>query len=195
MLQTVSNMSTEVEIQKLLTSAHLAEWLRQDLFQLKWWLLLGLTVVAVVIWWKLLDKRRLPEVLLYALLTMTVMMGVDEYGEELVLWDYPIDLVPIFPVITAANLLILPLAYSLVYQKFTPGKSFLLVSVLVAALISFVFEPALAWSGYYQLLTWKYYYGFPLYIAIALSVRWTVVKIFGVAAKAQKQPGQGGGTW
>ncbi|HMM22131.1 MAG TPA: CBO0543 family protein [Selenomonadales bacterium] len=193
MLLTVSSMPAQSEIQKLLTHAHIENWLRQDLFQAKWWLLLGLTALGMVVWWKLLSQRRLPEILLYAVLMMVVMMGVDEYGEELALWEYPIDILPIFPVITAANLMILPLAYSLVYQHFATWKSFSGVAVLTAALLCFGFEPALAWGGYYQLLKWKYYYSFPVYIAAALVVRWAVVQIFGVAARARKHAGQGGG--
>lgn len=187
MLLTVSGMSAEADIQKLLTSAHIEEWLQQDLFHLKWWLLLGLTLFAFIIWWRLLAKRRLPEVVLYAVLMTIVMMGVDEYGEELALWDYPIDILPIFPVITATNLLILPLAYSLVYQNFSTWKSFTRVTVLVAAAVSFVLEPGMAWYGYYQLLKWKYYSSFPIYIAVALLIRWMIGKISGLAERANKR--------
>ncbi|MBP2642731.1 MAG: hypothetical protein H6Q67_618 [Firmicutes bacterium] len=189
MLLTVSGISAESEIQKLLTSAHIEEWLQQDLFQIKWWLLLGLTIFAFLLWWRLLAKRRLPEVILYAVLIMIVMMGVDEYGEELPLWDYPIDILPIFPVITATNLLILPLAFSLVYQNFSTWISFARITILVAALVSFVIELGMAWGGYYQLLNWKYYYSFPVYIVVALFIRWTVIKIFGIAERAKKHTG------
>lgn len=189
MLLIVSGIAAESEIQKTLTAAHIEEWLRQDLFQTKWWLLLGLVVLIIVVWWKLLSQRRLPEVLLYAVLMMVVMMGVDEYGEELALWDYPIDIAPIFPVITAVNLLILPMALSLVHQHFDTWKSFSTVTVLVAALLCFAFEPALAWGGYYQLLKWKYYYSFPIYIAVALFIRWTVIQIFSIAERSRSHSG------
>lgn len=184
-----SGVSAEVEVQKLLTSASIEEWLRQDLFQTKWWLLLGITMFAFFIWWRLLVKTRLPEVVLYAVLMMIVMMGVDEYGEELVLWDYPIDILPIFPVITATNLLFLPLAFSLVYQNSRTLKSFARNAVLTAALVSFVLEPGMALGGYYQLLKWKYYYSFPVYIAAAFFVRWTVVQVFSIAEQAKKSTG------
>ncbi|EGO63116.1 CBO0543 family protein [Acetonema longum] len=188
MLLTVSGMPAETEIQKLLTSAHMEEWLQHDLFHLRWWLLLGLSIFVVAVWWKLLDKRRLPEIILYAVLMMLVMMGVDEYGEELTLWNYPFDLLPIFPVITAINLWILPLAFSLVYQNCSTRKSFALTTVLVAAFISFVFEPALTWWGYYQLLKWQYYYSFLVYLTVSFFIRWIVVRISSIGKKAKKQP-------
>jgi hypothetical protein len=119
---------------------------------------------------------------------MFLMMGIYEYGTELTLWDYPFDILPIFPVITAANLWILPLTYSLVYQHFNTWKGFSRVTILLSALLCLVFEPTLAWGGYYQLLKWKYYFSFPVYIAVALFIRWVVVQIFCISEKAKRHP-------
>ena len=94
MLLTVSGVSADVDIQKLLTSVRVEEWLREDLFRFKWWFLLGLSTFLVVVWWKLIDKKRLPEIMLYAVLTTTLTMGIVEYGEELTLWDYPTRYIP-----------------------------------------------------------------------------------------------------
>jgi hypothetical protein len=183
----VSGISQGVEVQKMLTAAHVEEWLQHDLFQIKWWFLLALTILVFWVWWRQLDKARLPEVVLYAVLMTIVMMGVDEYGEELVLWDYPIDILPIFPVITAFNLWIPPLAFSLVYQNFPTWKSFTRLIVLGAAAVAFVVEPAMALGGYYQLLKWQYYCNFPIYIVVALIIRWAVVKILAISEKANKR--------
>ncbi|GBG54749.1 hypothetical protein SPFL3102_01383 [Sporomusaceae bacterium FL31] len=185
---TVTGMPSETEIQKLLTSARIEEWLQHDLFHLRWWLLLGLSIFAIAAWWQLLDKRRLPEIILYAVMMMIVMMGLDECGEELTLWDYPLNLLPIFPVITAINLWILPMVFSLVHQNFGTWKSFALTAVPVAALISFVCEPALAWCGYYQLIEWQYYYSFLVYLAVSFLIRSLVVQILGIGKSAKKHP-------
>lgn len=186
MLLSVTGTAAEVEIQKLLTSAHLEEWLQQDVFHLKWWLLLGLSGLAIALWWKLLNKTRMPEIILYTVLATIIMMSIDECGEELILWAYPIYLFPIFPVITAINLLILPLAFSITYQHFHTWKSFIPASVVVAGLVSFTFEPVLAWINLYQLLNWNYCYSFLIYFSVAVLIRWSVIKIFAIAEKAQK---------
>jgi F0F1-type ATP synthase assembly protein I len=60
----MSGLPAEVEIQKVLTSVRIGEWLLQDLFHTKWWLLLGLSILGVVVWWRFIDKRRLPEIIL-----------------------------------------------------------------------------------------------------------------------------------
>jgi hypothetical protein len=181
------SIPADVEVQKLLTYVHIDEWLQEDVFQLKWWFLLGMLLFAAVVWWKMLDRTRLPEIILYAVLTTIVIMGIDEYGEELTAWTYPTEISPIFSVFTAINLAAVPIVFSLIYQHFRTWTSFIRATVVMVGLLSFVFEPALTWGGFYQLLTWKYYYSFVVYLAVALLIRWIVVKIFVIAEKAQKK--------
>jgi len=186
MLLSVTGLAVEVEIQKMLTSTHIEKWLQQDVFHFKWWFLLGLFTLTIVLWWKLLNKTRIPEVLLYTVLATIVMMGIDECSEELILWVYPIYLFPVFPVITAINLLFVPLALSLTYQNFPTWKGFGSAAIIIAGLLSFIFEPALAWADFYLLLNWNYGYSFLLYISVALVIRGAVVLIFSIAENAQR---------
>jgi hypothetical protein len=185
MLFTVPSMANEVAVQKLLTAVSTEEWLREDVFQLKWWLLLGLILFISVAWWRMLDKARLPETVLYAVLTTVLAMGIMEYGDELTLWDYPCDILPIFRVLTAVNLLLLPLVYSLIFQHFRTWRRFTIATLAATCVLSFVLEPALAWADYFQMLKWKYYYTFPVYIAVALFMRWAVLKIAAITEKAR----------
>lgn len=186
MFLSVTGMAVEVEIQRLLTSAHIEKWM-QDVFHFQWFFLLGLSIAALSLWWKLLNKSRLPEVLLYAVLITIIMMGVDECGEELTLWVYPIYLFPVFPVITASNLVFVILTLSLTHQYFSTWKSFSAAAIVVSGLLSFVLEPAFAFIKLYQLLNWNYGYNFLLYIAVALLVRGVVITLYSIAHHAQRQ--------
>ncbi len=186
MLLSVTGLITEIEIQKMLTSAHVEKWLQEDVFHFKWWFLLGLSLFTIMLWWRLLNKARIPEILLYTILTTIVMMGIDECGDELTLWAYPIYLFPIFPVITAINLIFVPLALSITYQYFSTWKSFNLAAIIIAGLLSFIFEPALVLADFYQLLNWSYSYNFLLYIAVALIIRGIVVLILSIAKNAER---------
>jgi hypothetical protein len=186
MLLSVTGLAVEIEIQKMLTSTHIEKWLQHDVFHFKWWLLLVLFMLPIVLWWKLLNKTRMPEVFLYTVLTTIVMMSIDECGEELILWVYPIYLFPVFPVITAINLLFVPLALSLTYQYFPTWKSFCFAAIIIVSILAFIFEPALAWADFYQLLNWNYGYSFLLYISVALIIRGVVVLIFSIAEDAQR---------
>jgi len=187
MLFSVSGASTAVELQKLLTSLRIDEWLAEDIFHFKWFLLIGAFVLSLFIWCKLVDKSRLPEIILHAGLTIIVTLVLDEMGEELTLWDYPADIIAIFPPLSSVDLASLPMIYSLIYQYCKTWKSFLWTTLIMSAVFCFVFEPLLVWGGFYQLLKWKYYYGFPIYIMMAIFLRWLVIKIYAIAEKSQKE--------
>ncbi|WP_371381184.1 CBO0543 family protein [Sporomusa aerivorans] len=180
-----STAAAAVELQRLLTTLRVEQWLQDEVFHFKWWLMLGLFVFSIFTWCKLVDKIRLPEIMLHSGLTTIITLVLDEFGEELVLWDYPIDVIPIFPPLTAVDLASLPVIYSLIYQYCPTWKSFLYATILMAAVFCFVLEPILVWGGFYQLLKWKYYYGFPVYIIMALFIRWLVIKIYTIAEQAK----------
>lgn len=179
-----SSMSVVAELQCRLTAIRIDQWLREDVFHFRWWFLLGLFGFSLFLWWRLVDKKRLPEIVLFMGLTTIITLVLDECGEELCLWEYPTDIFPIFPPLTAVNLASLPMIYSLVYQYFGTWKSFLRATVIMATIFCFVFEPALVWGDFYQLLKWRYYYGFPIYVAMGIFIRWLVVTLYTIAGKA-----------
>jgi hypothetical protein len=185
MLFTAAGMSADIALQQLLTALRFDAWLHEDVFQPKWWFLVGLFTFFTFVWCKRVNKKRLTEIVLCAGLTGIAVLILDEFGEELTLWDYPTDVMPLFPPLTAINLACLPMIYSLVYQHFGTWRRYLWASIVMSAVFAFVFEPVLSWAGFYQLLKWKYYYGFPIYIALALLIRWTVIRIYAIARKAE----------
>lgn len=185
MLLAVTGTAVEVELQKMLTTAHFDKWM-QDIVHINWWILCSLSVLSVVLWWKLLNKARLPEVLLYTVITLIIMMGLDECGEELIFWVYPVYLFPIFPVISASNLLFVTLSLSLTYQYFSTWKGFGIAVIGVAGFLSFILEPAFAEIDLYRLLNWNYSYNFLLYIAVAVIVRGIVLLLFSIAQRHSK---------
>lgn len=177
MLDEISDIPKDVDIQKQLTEMHIKEWLQSDVFRTRWWILIAAIIVIWIIWWIKLDKSRFMEIGLFVVLSIILFMGVHEYGEELTLWDYPTDIIPVFPPLSSINLVCLPLIYSLVYQHFSQKKGFLLADLVTSAAICFIFEPLLAWAKFYQLLHWNYFFNFLIYIMITLFVRTVVVKI------------------
>jgi len=179
----VSEIPKSVEIQRHLTSIHIDNWIKYDVFTSKWWLLLGLILILIIIWWVLLDKSRLPEILLYVVLATIMALGIVEYGEELTLWDYPIDIIPVFPPLTSINLLSLPLIYSLIYQYFTTKKSFAWATIIATTIICFILEPMLVWVNLYQLVHWEYYYSLPIDVILALFARIVLMKILDITRK------------
>jgi hypothetical protein len=166
-----------VEEQWKLTCARLNEWLQDEVFSIKWWIMLALFLITAFVWWKTVNKSRLAEMMLFTLVIMIFIIALDELGEELSLWYYTIDLVFLFPPITAIDITSMPLIYMLLYQRFTSWKSFLIATTVMATVFCFVFEPIFVWGGVYKMLIWKSYYGFPIYILIAVMSKFTVNRI------------------
>ncbi len=160
------------------------QWLHEDAFRLRWWLLLAMFTFSVIVWLRTVDKSRLREIVIYVSLIILLTLVLDELGEELTLWDYPYDLIPLFPPLSAVDIACLPMIYSVIYQRFRTWKSFIIASVIMAGLFCFILEPLFQFIGIYQMLTWKSYYGFPIYTFMAIAMKGVVGKINKISSKS-----------
>ncbi len=185
MLYLSAVIKTDADVQWSLTVTRYKEWIANDVFRFRWWLLLFVFILSVFIWWKLVDKARLNELILFAAIVTVIILALDELGEELTLWDYPIEILPLFPPIYSVDLASLPFVYSLVYQQFKSWKSFTISCAILSILACFVLEPLFVLSGIYQMITWKSYYGLPLYFAIGICVKAIMRKMEKIETKHQ----------
>lgn len=170
-------------VQEQLSFVRIEDWFDKILFHGKWWLLLGMFLFSVFVWCKTVDKSRLREITLYVAFVIIWTLVLDEIGEELTLWDYPYDLLPLFPPLSAIDIACLPLVYSLIYQYFRKWRSFVTATVVMSSVFCFIMEPLFVWIGIYQMLEWRSYYGLPIYILIAVASKFAVVRICGSSSK------------
>ena len=154
-----------------LTNARIAEWLQSEVFSLKWWILLVLFCITAVLLWKKADKSRIVELSIYTGIIVVFIIVLDELGEELTLWYYPVDIIPLFPPMSAVNITCMPLIYMVIYQRYGTWGKFLIATLIMSTVFCFVFEPIFVWGGTYKMLKWKSYYGLPIYFAIAVSAK------------------------
>ncbi len=162
--------------------ARIDNWLDTDFNTLSWWFEVVLAVVSLYIWWKLVDKKRLLELTFYGFSVMTVSIWLDQVGYELGVWYYPVDLIPVFPPSTAIDYILLPVIYALVYQYCSSWRSFLIATILMSGVFSFILEPLLERFGFYVPVEWKVYYSLPAYIAIGIFMKMIVEKIKAIMA-------------
>lgn len=175
-----------VYIQKHLSQLHIDEWLEDDVFQYRWWILLGLIFVSMIIWYILLDKARAKEICLYTAFSVLLVLTLFECGEELILWDYPTDVLPIFPPLSSINLFILTLTFSLIFQYFKARSRFLWAVLASAAIICFIIEPVLCRSGFYELVNWHFYMNYPVYVAMAFIAKFLTGKTIYITEKYRR---------
>lgn len=150
----------------------LSDWLHDDLHKWTWYFNLLLTLVPLYICWKLIDRRRLLELLVYGLFLGAIITLMDSLGLAFNLWDYPDRLLPITPRLFPVNLVGLPIVYMLVYQFIQPWGKFIMANLVVAALFAFVGEPIFIWLNLYHPVLWHPLYSFPIYFALPLLARW-----------------------
>lgn len=159
-------------------------WLHEDLFSFNWWLLLVVMLLAWGIWWKLVDKQRLSEMVAYGAFVSVVAVTLDEIGTSFAIWEYTDNLLPIHTPLFIFDLVQVPVAFSLIYQFFPRWKSYLVAITLLAAFFAFCMEPLLVWLGIYVPLIWKPIYSFPVYILMGIFLKWIIGKVKAYEKKA-----------
>lgn len=153
--------------QKLSTLEH-QYWIKNVVFSFNWWLLFILLITPWFFWWKLTDKKRIKEILLYGTYIMIVSSTLDDFGLALSFWAYPYQLLQVGDRLNSVDLTVLPILYMLIYQYFPKWKNFVISNLVFAFCCAFVFEPLLIRTGIYIKITWKYIYSFPIYFLIPI---------------------------
>jgi len=172
-----------VQTHSVFTEMRMEQWVQDIVFTWQWWILVGLLIVPWIVWWILVDKKRLTPLCLIGMFVLATVSWMDDLGSDLNLWYYPFKIVPVFPQIVPINYAVLPVTFMLIYQYFQSWRSYIKAMLIMAALFSFIAEPALTYLGIYKLLRWKYYYSFPLYMLITISHRWLLEKILAINLK------------
>ncbi|WP_248924630.1 CBO0543 family protein [Paenibacillus hamazuiensis] len=157
-----------------LTELSYQHWLHDDFLSWKWWLQLALSVIPWFIWWKISDKKRIHEILLYGLLTGIMAITLDNIGTDLIWWSYPDKLFQMIPPMFPADYTLVPCSLMVVYQLTATWRTFLFANVILAAFNTLVGETLFIKLGFYRLHSWHLSYSFLFYIAAAMLARWII---------------------
>ncbi|HEY5560312.1 MAG TPA: CBO0543 family protein [Clostridiaceae bacterium] len=169
-----------VKARILVRDLNLKHWLGTNVFSLVWWFMVISFLIAWFVWWKLVNKSRFAEIVTYGLLVAMVSIILDIIGTSNVIWGYPNMLVPLAPPMFYADMCSMPVIYMLIYQYFRSWKSFIIAMTITAFIIAFIGEPIAVRLDIYELNSWKYLYSFPLYILIAIMLKWINNKIYSI---------------
>ncbi|MGI5838608.1 MAG: hypothetical protein ACOX8W_02995 [bacterium] len=150
---------------------HTQLW-HENFLTYRWWLIVAVIAASYLVWWVLVDKRLLPELLLYGSFIAVARVIFDDWGILAGRWTYVVDLIHVPHTSLFLNdLTVFPLALMLVYQYGDTWARFLVLAVLTEGIISFVFLPFLAWVGILVLHDWSYVGTFLVTTSIAISMR------------------------
>ncbi|HWO97424.1 MAG TPA: CBO0543 family protein [Bacillus sp. (in: firmicutes)] len=158
-------------------------WINNFIFSAKWWFLLALTIVPWFLWWKIADKSRIIEILLYGLFIISISTILDVMGWNYSFWVYPDTLLGLCTPLVPIDYTLLPIFYMLAYQYFSSWKSFSIVLLILSFNFAFVWEPLAEMMSLYKPLKWRHVYSFFGYFLMGISLRCLVLRIVKIQQK------------
>ena len=156
------------------------QWKTQTLFSIQWWSLIAIIAISYVIWWIIVDKRRLSQILLFGAFVAIQRAVMDIFGTNVGLWSYDIRLTPLYPSPFVHDFTLTPLALMVVYQTCHSWKKFFVWSGVATAMISFVFFPILSMFGFLKLYHWNDFYSFGMIFGLSILSRWVVLGVLNI---------------
>jgi hypothetical protein len=166
-----------VNLQHIIWEMKLNKWLHEDVFSWRWWTILMVMIASILIWGRVVDKKRLASIVMFGLIVIVLIVILDIVGYEMALWSYPVELLIMVPLLEI-DFGMLPIIYLLNFQYFTDWKKFIIANIGVAVIFSFVLEPILLWAGFYEVHKWKSIYSLPIYLLIPILAKWWTHTVF-----------------
>jgi len=142
-------------------------WLTHIVFSWRWWLLVGLSIIPWIIWFKIRNKNDTVRLLFVALVIGMVSNELDSTGIALNLWHYDWKIFPTMPMYLPWDLTLLPVSIMLLLQ-FKPKISKYIKAITYSFICAFIFEPLAESIGLYHIINWHYWYSFIIYIVLYL---------------------------
>jgi len=165
-----------IQLKEKLNDMFVQHYWESEIFTPTWWISIALAIVPIFIWWKVVDKKRLLEMSVFGLLVNVIATFLDIGLSDHMMWEYPVRILPQMALLLPVDYVIIPVAGTILYQKFPKWRHFLMACTATSAFMSFVCEPIAVYIGMYRLLTWRYIYSFPIYIAIYAIIKFVTEK-------------------
>lgn len=175
------------EIRRLVRALKDADWARWTMYgpsSGRWWLLVLLLTGPWIVYAAAADRRKILETVLFGCIIAMMTVLIDTLGYFFDFWDYPVELLPMFPGAWSFDLAMVPVALMLVYQRFRTRKSFTAALFVMALAYAFIGEPLACGLNLVAYSKWRYYYSFCLYLLSGIVVRAVVEKLRTVSRNA-----------
>lgn len=154
-----------------LTDLRIELWTKYTLFTWQWWMLLIACIIMLVLFLKMIKKEhRLPSIA-YLGIIYIINKNLDDVATAMNWYDYRMQLEPIIPTMLPANLFIIPIALTLIYDKYKKWKAFLIALVVVSAFISYIALPLMKFVNIYLEKAWNAHWSFISLVAMALLTK------------------------
>jgi len=147
------------------------EWVSHEVFSFGWWFLVICLIVPWVVWFKIVDRKGAPQILLAGLFALIITAYMDDLGSTLNLWQYPIKLLPIGLVAMPFDFSVIPVFYMIIYQYSNSWRNYSVALLILAVFSAYVGEPISEYLNLLFYVRWKYFYSFIFYIITGIIIK------------------------
>lgn len=158
------------EIEKLIQQK-VDIWIEFVLFSPLWWFGLALSILPWILWFLFHKKESRDRLLYTGFFVMVLSLILDVLGDQLGLWHYRYQVIPVLPTYLPWDLTLMPVTIMFLLQV-RPNASPLLKAILFAFVTSYLAEPFFKWMTVYQPSNWRYSFSFPIQIVIYLTAHY-----------------------
>lgn len=144
---------------------------KQDIISLRFFGIIAFIAFYYYLWYRLTDKRRLVDLLLYGSLITVAWTLVDSLGVTAGLWLYKHSTLPLLHDVFLRDWTITPLTFMLVQQYSPNWRQFFIWNAVGAGFLAFVVMPLLHMADFYHLINYSYIYIFLSYYVVAALMR------------------------
>lgn len=161
------------EASRLLAYQSYQHWVSAEVFTVGWFVMIGVLLATYAIWFKLVDKSRIRDLLLLGSL---LAVGFSLVGTILEVnygfWEFHIRPIPMTPTFFTASYTIGPILYMTVAQHTTSWKSYLVWGSIGTLVITFGLLPIYGMLGITTLHNhYNFFYNFIYYMTGAIIGR------------------------
>ena len=159
------------ELKMELWSQSYKHWVTKEFLSFPWFFNIAFLLVLYVVWIKLVDKRRLRDLLLFGSLIAVAATFMDIIAVTTGLWHYNVRLFPISPAPFPFDFTVIPIFYMLVMQYTSTWRGYLIGSLIASGTFSFIVAPV------YVLLKIKEYHKVNhFFVFILIFVMTSIIK-------------------
>jgi hypothetical protein len=146
-------------------------WYEQVLFSGLWWMGVGLSIIPWILWFIFRKKDSTDRLLYPGFYVMSISLILDVLGDQLGLWHYRFNVIPVLPTYFPWDVTLMPVAILFLLQV-KPNISPWIKAVVFALLTSYLAEPFFNWLEVYEPIKWKYTYSVPIQIFIYMTAHY-----------------------
>ncbi|UGB28786.1 CBO0543 family protein [Metabacillus sp. B2-18] len=124
-------------------------WIEYVIFSPLWWFGVGLSIIPWIIWYFFHKKESRDRLLYSGFIVMVIAIVLDVLGDQLALWHYRFNVIPVLPTYIPWDLTLMPITIMVLLQ-IKPNTRPIIKAILFALITSYIAEPFFQWLKLYQ---------------------------------------------